>query len=439
MTTYTQTVAQLYTIGQGGQDVLFNTVPANNKFQALFDFRNLTLANGFIYCYLNDANVEFFALYDQFLVLFQDSFGVKNITISIWSLAEDVYDNTFLVGTDIPNAYVEIDYDGSTVTIKNLSGTVITTASAPLFRTGYASFTPFYVEPTDTGSISLTFNITGTFTPAIEVSPIICYPENNITVTGFGFQANSPLELTVTNFYTGESFTIANWATSDGSGNIPTGSFFYLPLSTINAQSLIEVSDSANNAGYAAIFVNAIALCSPSTGEIGTTVTISGGGFVNGSAVTLTTNMPNLVEAISTGATTGSCSFSFVIPETAAPIEYRFTLTDDYDDAATTTLLVTAREYDLNVFPIVMSLSALLDLDWYDNYPCGGCGKSIIVKEGIVEGTDINHCWLVCEFCSHYVNSDGTMNLPAILAAMVQIVSKAINPETSDEVGYPWV
>lgn len=96
-----------------------------------------------------------------------------------------------------------------------------------------------------------------------------------------------------------------------------------------------------------------------------------------------------------------------------------------------------------------MTYAQLLALDLYSNIECFGCGKSLIVKEAIIEGTDIDHLYLVCEFCSHFINLDGSFNWNGVLAQYGIIVTEA--PLEAEDIGeaelmdwenwsgYPWV
>lgn len=90
--------------------------------------------------------------------------------------------------------------------------------------------------------------------------------------------------------------------------------------------------------------------------------------------------------------------------------------------------------------PITISLTNLLLLDPYDNYPCSICSKNIIVEEGFIEGTD-DAAFLICEFC-HSVLGDITTITPEEIQQVQTVYGKicnnATNPEESDRWSYPW-
>ena len=77
------------------------------------------------------------------------------------------------------------------------------------------------------------------------------------------------------------------------------------------------------------------------------------------------------------------------------------------------------------------------------NIPCAACGKSIVIEEGVIEGTDAA-AYVVCDFCSNYINPDGTINWNAIVQAYGAIANNAINPDDTNQwnstsLQYPWV
>ena len=72
-------------------------------------------------------------------------------------------------------------------------------------------------------------------------------------------------------------------------------------------------------------------------------------------------------------------------------------------------------------------------LDHYRNLPCEWCGKQCIVKRLRIEGEDLDHIILLCDFCSLFETKE------EMLAAKSEIITNAINPELSDDYGYPWI
>jgi hypothetical protein len=87
------------------------------------------------------------------------------------------------------------------------------------------------------------------------------------------------------------------------------------------------------------------------------------------------------------------------------------------------------------------SLVTLLTRDQDSNYSCAICGKSIVLKEGFIEGTD-ESAFLLCSFCHDIVGDIEEIteeNRDAVYIAQGDIATLAINPENSDRYGYPWV
>lgn len=86
------------------------------------------------------------------------------------------------------------------------------------------------------------------------------------------------------------------------------------------------------------------------------------------------------------------------------------------------------------------TLVQLLERDQSSNYSCAICGKSIILKEGYIEGTD-ELAFLLCEYCHSVVGDIEVIteaDRDAVYIAMGLIVTEAINPENSDRMNYPW-
>ena len=96
--------------------------------------------------------------------------------------------------------------------------------------------------------------------------------------------------------------------------------------------------------------------------------------------------------------------------------------------------------------PIVSLINFLQFTDPNSNYPCAICGKSIIVNEGFIEGTDSN-CFLLCDFCHSVVGDISVIteaNRDAVYEAWGVIAAEAINPDdlyapNSETLQYPWV
>jgi hypothetical protein len=51
------------------------------------------------------------------------------------------------------------------------------------------------------------------------------------------------------------------------------------------------------------------------------------------------------------------------------------------------------------------TLSELLAMDELTNTSCHWCNKNIILKEGVIEGTD-EEAFVLCEYCSRYDSFD---------------------------------
>jgi len=92
-------------------------------------------------------------------------------------------------------------------------------------------------------------------------------------------------------------------------------------------------------------------------------------------------------------------------------------------------------------------IATLLAFDQDADIPCSCCGKMMIVKEGIIEGSE-TAAYLVCSYCFSIIGVQTGPMTPALQNMVYQsmgvIAAEAINPDdlavpNSDSLQYPWV
>ena len=150
-------------------------------------------------------------------------------------------------------------------------------------------------------SLSAPFTITGTTT----VSPTSGAVDSTVTVTGQGFQATSPIQIS---FDGAAVTTVPASVTSDETGKfsaslkIPAGS---------SGTHVIKITDGANTTSTN---FNSISTASvtPASGPVGTTVTAKGSGFKGNGTVTINYNNAQIATATANGL--GNFSTTFTIP-----------------------------------------------------------------------------------------------------------------------------
>lgn len=103
--------------------------------------------------------------------------------------------------------------------------------------------------------------------PSIFLSPTTGYVGSTVTVSGSGFAPNSAFSATLA----GSSVTLSGTATTDGSGNIPSGMTFTVPFSASGAQQVV-VTDSDSNSASATFTITPSISLNSTSGSVGDSV-----------------------------------------------------------------------------------------------------------------------------------------------------------------------
>jgi len=153
------------------------------------------------------------------------------------------------------------------------------------------------------------------------VAPVSLFPTSGpigqpVTVSGQGFAANSQLIAAFDGSQIPFSFT------TDGSGNIPPGATFTVPLGSTAGNKTVTIIDSSFNYANATFQVTTPNITvNPTSGPVGTNVTVTGSNFIDNSNITINfdgnpiaTN-PSIVTANATGWF--SATFNFNVNDTA--------------------------------------------------------------------------------------------------------------------------
>jgi len=150
-----------------------------------------------------------------------------------------------------------------------------------------------------------------------SVSPVSLFPTSGpigqpVTVSGQGFAANSRLIATFDGSQIPFSFT------TDGSGKIPSGATFIVPQGSSAGNKTVTIIDSSFNYASATFTVTTSNITvNPTSGPVGTNVTVTGSNFIDNSTITLNfdgnpiaTN-PSPVTANATGWFSATFNFNF--------------------------------------------------------------------------------------------------------------------------------
>jgi len=158
-----------------------------------------------------------------------------------------------------------------------------------------------------------------TVKPAITISPTSGSPATEVAISGTGFKASKSITIT---FDANEVTTSPASVTSNSDGSFSNVKFNVPSL--VNGTYKVKASDGVNE--LALDFTILItASCSPTTGNVGTPLTVSGTGFVAGG--TLTVKYDTTGVATDTVETDGTFSVTFNAPASPGGT-YTITATD---------------------------------------------------------------------------------------------------------------
>jgi len=215
---------------------------------------------------------------------------------------------------------------------------------------------------------------TATFTVdsrAITLSPATGPAGTTVTITGTGFSAYAPAAGSAITFNAAALVPPAGFATT-GTGTMSAS--IVVPVGTAAGTYQIRCTDSRGNIGNANFVIPAAAPAaisiSPLTGNVGSTITITGSGFRALSNVTIqfTTPAPAQQTIVGTGSTdsAGSCTVNITVPVSAAGFA-TVTVTDAVGGTANTTYTVTAAPVVVTVANALSSVSANVPTVWTFN------------------------------------------------------------------------
>jgi hypothetical protein len=208
-----------------------------------------------------------------------------------------------------------------TITIK-YDGYNQTTAPSLVTTTAYGTFScTFTVPSSTTGSHTVlaidssTNNASTTFavTPSITLNPSSITPGSTLTISGNGYAGSKATTAT----YDGATVTLGGSTTTNGTGSF--SATFTIPSSAKGSHSLIITDSNANTASASLTVAQGISL-TPSSGYVGSTAAIYGGGFPPSSTVLVSYNsvIQTTTPATITTNASGSFTATIVIPPSAS-------------------------------------------------------------------------------------------------------------------------
>ena len=246
----------------------------------------------------------------------------------------------------------------STVTI-TLGGVSQTTSPSPCSTSGSGAISCSFTVPessagtriiTATDSHGNTASAAFTVTPpTIQLSPTSGPQGTSVTVTGSGFAPSSPITVN----YGSTTVSSSSSTTSSGAFQVT----FTVPASA--GSQTVTATDSYGNTARATFGVSTPSMsANPTSGPIGTQVTLTGNGFAPSASVSITFGTTKLSTSCNS-TSAGGLSCTFTVPRSLTGSQ-TVTATDSYGNTASSSFTVTAPTLSLNpsTGPIGTSVTA---------------------------------------------------------------------------------
>ena len=267
----------------------------------------------------------------------------------------------------IPSASVVVNF-GSTTML-----TLTATSSGALPSTGNTFAVPTTTSGSQTISASDGINTaTASFTvnaPTLTLIPTSGPLNTVVTVSGANYVPSGTVTIKFDS-------TIVLTITATSSGALPiTGNTFVVPTSTVGSHSVTAID--GTNSATATFTVNAASVSlNPTSGRIGTTVTVTGSNFIPSSSVTVRFGSVTVLTVTATAAgAIPSSGNTFAVP-TAASGSNTVTANDG-TNSPTATFTVTAPTLTLN--PTSGQIGTVVTVSGSNYVPSG----SVVVKFGL--------------------------------------------------------
>lgn len=279
----------------------------------------------------------------------------------------------------IPNFLITITYNS---TAQLTVPTTVTASSTGSFSASFivrtSSYGNYSVSATDGINIG---SANFTVTPSITLSPSNGSVGSTVTVSGTGFTASK----TVTATFAGSAVTLGGTTTTDVNGSF-LGATFTVPAQTAGAKTVV-VTDASSRAGSASFSVTPAIVLNATTGNVGSTVAVSGTGYAGSSTITIKydgttqTTSPSTVTSLSSGA----FSCTFVIPGSSAS-SHTVSASDASSNTATAQFAVNQVIQPITVTLTNSAPSATVTLNGFNpsptTFPADGNSYSITMAAG---------------------------------------------------------
>ena len=180
----------------------------------------------------------------------------------------------------VSSSTITLNYNGNPLAT---TPSIVTTNAAGGFSATFVAAGAAGVQTVSATDGVNSANTVFTITPSITITPASSPKGSQVAISGSGFAANSAVTLT----FAGQPLL-----TSPGTiGTDVTGSFFgatfIVPTAYTGVQTVVATDTNSNSGSFSFTVSAATISLSPSSGTVGTTVTIAGGNFVASSSITI--------------------------------------------------------------------------------------------------------------------------------------------------------
>jgi hypothetical protein len=259
------------------------------------------------------------------------------------------FTGSFVVGNPIPGSYrVRVTVSTAVLTKTTTTTTITSTMDATKTTTttsrSTTTFGPNYVEAT--------FIVTGA---TLILNPIRGQVGSLVTFTGSGFSFadhTCTLSSTPTGIITNGACSIV------GGTGAPSGSFVVGNVGAGTYTIRVTGGTGGNDFAEATFTVGALVVVSPTTGTVGTIVSVTGTGFASTATSCTLTVTPNpagafFISGCGVAGSSGQASGSFTVGSAVAGV-YVVSITDNTGESGGTTFTVGAPSATLSISPNVL-------------------------------------------------------------------------------------
>jgi hypothetical protein len=140
--TDTRTTLQLNSSGGGAEEIVFyHESPQLMHFRYIVDARNLVFSDNTALDFAIDDDVGgpyYYGVNNEVLGYISYSCGVYSYWIGAFDQLPSQHE-IFTVSGSVSSPYFEIDYDGATLTLKDIDGNVLASGASSVFEVGFLS------------------------------------------------------------------------------------------------------------------------------------------------------------------------------------------------------------------------------------------------------------------------------------------------------------